>query len=240
MANPQIEPSKAEIDLRDWLLIALTFSSGAVDAISYFGLNRVFSAFQTGNIVYLGFGLANAGGPPVLPVACSVAFFAVGAYVGTRATMSKTPDASLWPGRVSATMWVVAVAQAIVLAVWMSSSGHPSVGMANVLIALYSVAMGLQTAAVRALGVQGVFTTAATFTLLAFAGDFAGTRPKSEQPRLFGVLVGLIAGAFAGGLLFVHGLAYAPLLPLVVTIAVTLVGMGLARQQKREGSLPAH
>ncbi|WP_299644029.1 YoaK family protein [Devosia sp.] len=229
-----------EFGLRDWLLIALTFAAGTIDAISYFGLGRVFSAFQTGNIVYLGFGLANAGGPPILPIVCSVAFFAVGAFLGTRATMEKAPNSVVWPGRVSATLGVVVVIEAIVLAVWMTYAGHPTPAMANVLIALLSLAMGMQTAAVRALGVQGVFTTAATFTLVAFAGDFAGSRPKEEQPRLFGVLVGLIAGAFAGGLLFVHALAYAPVLPLVVTVVVTLAGMALLREQKRDGTLAAH
>ncbi len=44
--------------MRDVLLVALTVASGAVDAISYFGLGKIFSAFMTGNIVYLGFGIA--------------------------------------------------------------------------------------------------------------------------------------------------------------------------------------
>jgi uncharacterized protein DUF1275 len=39
---------------RDSLLIALTVASGAVDAISYFGLGKTFSAFITGNMVFLG------------------------------------------------------------------------------------------------------------------------------------------------------------------------------------------
>jgi uncharacterized membrane protein YoaK (UPF0700 family) len=93
--------------------------------------------------------------------------------------------------------------------------------------------MGIQTAAVRSLGVQGIFTTAGTFTLVAFAGTFAGSRSKSEMPRLVGVLLGLVAGAVAGGLLFLHARSYAPALPLIITVLVILAGWFL--QGRGEG-----
>jgi len=65
----------------------------------------------------------------------------------------------------------VAVAEAGFLVVWLSTAGNPSTEVADVLIALFSLGMGIQTAAVRSLGVQGIFTTAGTFTLIAFAGN---------------------------------------------------------------------
>jgi uncharacterized membrane protein YoaK (UPF0700 family) len=100
-----------------------------------------------------------------------------------------------------------------------------------------SLAMGLQTAAVRSLGVQGIFTTAGTFTLVAFAGTFAGSRSNAEMPRLAGVLVGLVVGAVAGGLLFLHVRSYAPALPLVITVMVILAGRTMQRSRaNRSGS----
>lgn len=45
---------------RDLLLMALTFSSGAIDAISYLALGKVFTAFMTGNLVFLGLRAVNA------------------------------------------------------------------------------------------------------------------------------------------------------------------------------------
>jgi uncharacterized membrane protein YoaK (UPF0700 family) len=39
------------------LLVALTVASGAVDAVSYFGLGKIFSAFMTGNMVFFGFAI---------------------------------------------------------------------------------------------------------------------------------------------------------------------------------------
>jgi uncharacterized membrane protein YoaK (UPF0700 family) len=131
---------------------------------------------------------------------------------------------------------LAAVAEAGFLVVWLSTAGHPSTEVADVLIALFSLAMGIQTAAVRSLGVQGIFTTAGTFTLVAFAGIFASSRSRSEMPRLAGVLLGLVAGAVAGGLLFLHARSFAPALPLVITVLVILTGRIV---QRRGQGLPS-
>ena len=44
----------------------LTFTTGLVDAVSYLGIGHVFTANMTGNIVFLGFGIAGSGGLPVI------------------------------------------------------------------------------------------------------------------------------------------------------------------------------
>ena len=232
--------------LRDPLLIALTVASGAVDAISYFGLGKIFSAFMTGNIVFLGFGIAEIKGPDVVPVIFALSMFAVGSYLGLRITARRTQCHGLWPRGASLVLAFVVIAEAGFLAVWSATAGHPSPNISDVLIVLFSLAMGLQTAAVRSLGVQGVFTTAATFTLVAFAGTFAGSRSRSEIPRLAGVLVALVAGAVGGGLLFLHARSYAPAMPLVITMAVLLLGWTLDdrrlsadRQQVLDTTAPA-
>src|ERR1700682_2115056 len=208
--------------LRDVLLVALTVASGAVDAISYFGLGKIFSAFMTGNIVFLGFGIAEIEGPDVIPVIFALSMFALGSYVGLRITARRSQVHGLWPRSVTILLAIVAIAEAGFLVAWSATAGRPSTGLTDVLIAMLSLAMGVQTAAVRSLGVQGVFTTAGTFTLVAFMGTIAGSRSKPEMPRLLGVLVGLVAGAVAGGLLFLHARSYAPALPLVITVLVIL------------------
>jgi len=47
-------------------LRVLTFTTGLVDAVSYLGIGHVFTANMTGNIVFLGFGIAGSGGLPVV------------------------------------------------------------------------------------------------------------------------------------------------------------------------------
>src|SRR5437763_14991880 len=63
-------------------LLALTFTTGLVDAVSYLALGRVFTANMTGNIVLLGFGIAGSGGLRVLDPVSSLTEFLVGAAVG--------------------------------------------------------------------------------------------------------------------------------------------------------------
>src|SRR4051812_40513733 len=108
--------------LRDLLLVALTVASGAVDAISYFGLGKTFSAFMTGNIVYLGFGIANLRGPAVLPVVCALSMFAVGSYLGLRIT-TRRKESALWPPVITPLLAVVAIAEAGFSAEWLATNG---------------------------------------------------------------------------------------------------------------------
>jgi uncharacterized membrane protein YoaK (UPF0700 family) len=80
--------------------------------------------------------------------------------------------------------------------------------------------MGMQSAAVRTLRVEGVFTTAATATIIFLVGDITNwSATDAERRRFAGVLVSLFAGATAGGLLLVHAHIYAPVLPPVMTVA---------------------
>jgi uncharacterized membrane protein YoaK (UPF0700 family) len=205
---------------RDALLIALTVSSGAVDAISFLGLGKVFTAFMTGNVVFLGQRTAGADGPDALRVALAFTAFGVGVFLAARMTLT-SKGSGAWSPRVTAALGVAAVAQAAFVAIWAAVGGLPSDATGDVLVCVAALAMGIQSAAVMSLGVEGVFTTAATATLIHLASDLAGrSRSAVERRRLVGVLTGLFAGATAGALLLVHARAYAPVLPLVVTMGV--------------------
>src|SRR5207302_3844994 len=65
-----------------YALLGMTAVTGLVDAVSYLGLGRVFTANMTGNIVLLGFGVAGAGGLPVLAPVVSLVSFLLGAGTG--------------------------------------------------------------------------------------------------------------------------------------------------------------
>jgi uncharacterized membrane protein YoaK (UPF0700 family) len=94
---------------RDWLLFALTVSSGAVDAISFLALGKVFTAFMTGNLVFLGMAIArSAAAPNISAVLVPMAGFALGIYLATLVVMPETvtPDSEqsaklVWPPRVT-------------------------------------------------------------------------------------------------------------------------------------------
>ncbi len=223
--------------IRDLLLNALTVSSGAIDAISFLALGKVFSAFMTGNIAFLGLRLAGASGPGVVAILSSMVAFAAGVYLSTR-IVKHSADSSIWPQRVTIALSVSLIPHAAFLAVWFAANGQPSIDVAHVLLGLWGFAMGMQSAAVRTLHVEGVFTTAATATVIFLAGDLTNWSATAvERRRLTGVLVSLFVGATAGGLLLVHAHVCAPVLPFVITVATVATAAIILREPRRRISV---
>ena len=220
MAKIKTQPDNRSLRVRDLLLMALTVSSGAVDAVSFLALGKVFTAFMTGNFVFLGLLVAGSGTQSLISVVVSIALFATGVYLATR-IVGPSRGSGAWPRQATAALGVTVVAQACFLAVWVAAGGLPPGGVVAVLIALWALAMGIQTGTVLSLGIPGVFTTAATATLTYLMSDIAHRRSSSaEMRRLAGILVSLFAGATLGALLLAYARTYAPAFPLVVTILV--------------------
>jgi len=210
-----------ELRVRDLLLNVLTVSSGAVDAISFLALGKVFSAFMTGNIAFLGFRAAGADGPSAVAVLASMGGFAMGVYASTR--IVERSERGVWPRVVTVALGMSLIAHAVFLAVWFASNCQPSNDVAHVLLGLWGLAMGMQSAAVRTLHVDGVFTTAATATIIFLVGDVTNwSATGAERRRLVGVLVSLFVGATVGSLLLVRAHTYAPVLPFLITVAAVV------------------
>lgn len=223
--------SRSESTLRDWLLFLLTVSSGAVDAISFVALGKVFTAFMTGNIAFLGLALAqDPSAPSILAVLASMAGFAAGIYVATRIVSPCGPSATsrgdrapgpVWPQPITFALGLSLLLHLVFLLIWIAVEAKPGANATLALLAVWAVAMGMQSAAARRLNVGGVFTTAATATFIFLVGDFANEPLTGEERRrLMGVLVSLAIGATTGSLLLLHASIYAPLFPFVLTLAV--------------------
>jgi len=119
----------------------------------------------------------------------------------------------------------------VFLALWVGVDGHPADRAGDVLIAASALSLGVQTAAVFALGVRAVFTTAATATLTVLMGDLgAWSQSPGEGARLGAVLAGLIGGAAVGALLFDRQRLYAPIFPVAATGCV--IAAAVRRPQK--------
>ena len=241
-----IERQISHAGVRNWLLDALTISSGAIDAISFLGLGKVFTAFMTGNIAFLGMALA---GSPIAPrylwVLASMAGFGVGVYIATTIVRLSTKAAAtggeqkpgpVWPRGTTWALGGALLAHLGFVAIWFSVGGHPTQSTIPVLLAVWAVAMGMQSAAVRQLNIGGVFTTAATATFIFVFGDYANHRPltSDEHRRLRGVLISLFIGATAGGFLLVHAPILAPVLPLVLTVGVVATAAKAFRDPSAE------
>jgi uncharacterized membrane protein YoaK (UPF0700 family) len=201
--------------VRNAVLVVLSASTGSVDAISWLGLGKVFSAFMTGNVVFLGFRAGGAAGPSVPRVLAALAAFSVGAFLCGLIVRRVRDTRAVWSPRVTLALAAALLPQAAFLVIWSSVGGQPSTAARDVLIALSSLAMGMQSAAIFSLGLRAIFTTAFTATVTVFFGDLAGwAQSRGERYRLLAVALGVFAGAALGAFLFDHAERWAPALPL--------------------------
>jgi uncharacterized membrane protein YoaK (UPF0700 family) len=223
-----VSPSRPRATaLRDALLVCLTFGAGAVDAISFFGLGRVFTGNMTGNLVLLGLAAGRAKGSEVVRSAVSLGAFCAGVLLAvylvaliSRRT-SEARGSGVWPVGVSVVLALEALVQAGFLAGWLTVSGHPGVVFEAVLVGLSALAMGMQSDAVAALGVAGVTTTYVTGTMTGLLrGLVIGGDDIQNRLRRAAVLGGLLIGAVVGGVLLIEARRFTPVLPLAVTVGV--------------------
>jgi uncharacterized membrane protein YoaK (UPF0700 family) len=206
-----------ELGLVDVLLMVLAVSSGAIDSVSFLALGKVFTAFMTGNIAFLGLAIAGAPGPGIPMVLVSCFAFGLGVYIASK-LLVQYRSLDTWPRQVTVVLGLSLLPQALFAVLWAAKSYALSSGDTYALLGLWAMAMGMQSAAARRLNVAGVFTTAATATVIHLAGDLAGWKVQpGERARLAGVLLSLLLGAGCGALLLLKARPYVPLFPLTIT-----------------------
>lgn len=206
------------------VLLGLTVVSGLIDAVSYLGLEHVFTANMTGNVVVLGFAAAGAPGFSVAHTLTSLGSFVVGAAVGGRGTVRL--------GGGSRRTWVrlTLAAEAVLLGITavVAFAAPGATATAYTLIAVTAFAMGLRNATVRKLGVPDLTTTVLTMTLTGLAADSrAGGGPGIRSPRRTASVIAMVAGATLGAWLVLHhglGIPLAIAAGLVAVLAVVASG----------------
>jgi uncharacterized membrane protein YoaK (UPF0700 family) len=222
-SSGSVDGQRSHAGIRNLLLDGLTLSSGAVDAISFLGMGKVFTAFMTGNIAFAGMRVAGSTvAPRIGLLLASMGGYAVGVYVATRIVRRSQPTTLVWPRATTVALGVSLLPHFGFALIWFATGGRPDDTVMPVLLGAWAMAMGMQSGAVRRLNVGGVFTTAATATFIFLVGDWANRNSltSDEHRRLRGVLVSLFVGATVGGWLLIHAPAYAPVFPFVVTALV--------------------
>ena len=180
-------------------LLALTFTTGLVDAVSYLALGRVFTANMTGNVVLLGFGIAGSAGLPVLAPLISLAAFVVGAGAGGLLVVRL---GRRHPSLITAALGCEVVLLALASILAGTISVHAGRASAYVLIALMACAMGVRSAVVRRLGVPDMTTTVLTMTLTGLAADSPLARGSGKgSTRRLAAVIAMLVGAVVGALL---------------------------------------
>jgi uncharacterized membrane protein YoaK (UPF0700 family) len=191
------------------LLLLLTVVTGVVDATSYLKLGHVFVANMTGNVVFLGFGIAGAGGISVWASLTALGSFLVGGIVGGRIAAESATGRARHVTVATATQ-LLFVAGALVIAAL--AGDNLGTGSRYALIVLLAIAMGIQNTAARRLAVPDLTTTVLTMTLTGVAADsqLAGGHGSKLGRRALSIAA-MLLGALIGGLLVLKVDITAPL-----------------------------
>jgi uncharacterized membrane protein YoaK (UPF0700 family) len=231
------------------IAIALTFISGVMDVASFTRLGNVFTSVMTGNIVLWGLAVARGSlslaGHAAVSIAGYIAGVAGGTWIAYR-VRAASPDGAQEPGdgadragAVSRDVRWALRAELVLLAGfaagWEISGASPAGWAQFCLLAVAAAAMGVQSAAVKEMGLADVSTTYLTGTLTGLVSSLV--RPDQDTPhgvRRFGVLMGLAAGASLSGLFLATAADGVPALPLAALIFTLVLASGLGWSRPRD------
>jgi uncharacterized membrane protein YoaK (UPF0700 family) len=218
------------------LLLVLTVTTGLLDAVSFLGLGRVFTANMTGNVVFLGFALGGAPGIPVASSITAICSFVVGAVIGGRLGKNYAGE--------QLRKWFLTVAlieSALIIGAGFISLGfdiehHTTAFQLYAVIVLTAMAMGLRNSTVRQMNVKDITTTVLTLTLTGIGADssLAGGKNQNFARRIWSVILMFAGAAIGAFLLYRSGGISLPLFVCGATVLiVTLVYAAFPASQIR-------
>ncbi|MFF5208475.1 YoaK family protein [Streptosporangium sp. NPDC000396] len=195
------------------ILILLTGVTGVVEAASFLGLGRVFTAVMTGNILFFGFGLVDHAVPVAGP-AVALAAFAVGALVGHRVNgvLSARKGERWLAFAVFGEGALLLVAAMLAFGLLSGSSHQPAHRL--VVIVVLALAMGSRNATVLRVAAHDLPTTVVTRSL----AGLLMLPGRETAGRRFATVAATFVGAVIGALL----LKLHPGVPLLAASAVEI------------------
>jgi uncharacterized membrane protein YoaK (UPF0700 family) len=206
--------------------ILLTAGTGAVDVVSFTRLGGAFASVMTANLVLLGLSIVQASAGLAAHSGLAVGSYVLGVAIAARliAVPPRPREAARerdWPAMVTVVLALELVLLAGVAAGWELTGGHPAGAGLYLLQGAAAAAMGLQSAAVRALGAGEFSTTFMTGQLTGLVAALVtpGQRrwPGWQQP---GPLLALVGGAVLGGTLIAVAPAAVPVIILAPAAVV--------------------
>jgi uncharacterized membrane protein YoaK (UPF0700 family) len=201
-----------------FLLVLLTLVTGLVDAFSFLRLGRVFVANMTGNVVLLGFALAQVQGFLWYASGTAILAFGAGAFLGGRIAHrhGRHRGRHILAASIVQTLFVAVSAMVAIVA----AKPFPA-AITVLLIALLAIGMGVQNATARALAVPDLTTTVLTQTLTGLSAD---TDTDGKAGRRIVSVLSMFAGALCGALLIESGNTdWVLVIVLLLLIAVTVL-----------------
>jgi uncharacterized membrane protein YoaK (UPF0700 family) len=225
------DPSGADRH-RDVLLVVLTLTTGALDAVTFVRLGKVFSSVITGNLALLGVAAGQQDTTLALNAGLALAGYAAGVIAGAALAGTPQPGQPAWPVQVTRTLAIESGVLAAFSILWLAAGGHPADGDRLALLMLAAAAMGMQSTAVRRLG--QISTTYLTSTLTGILTGLALRRWPEDWGRSTGILAMAVIGAALGALAATRSSYWVPAAVLIPIAAV----LARAPWTRQHSSLP--
>ncbi|MFT2815949.1 YoaK family protein [Leifsonia sp. A12D58] len=204
------------------LMLALTFSTGVIDAVGYLGLDRVFTGNMTGNVVILGMGLLGADDLPIVGPLIALGCFMLGAAVSGRVLR---PVPSGWTARSTTLFGFVGAILAVLAIVLALFPPEIPTGAQFVTTGALGFAMGMQAGTARHIAVKDVTTVVVTSTLTGLAADSRlGGNKKQQWKRRAGAVILIGLGALAGAAALHIHIALGLGIAAAISVAVAALG----------------
>ncbi len=213
------------------LLVLLTLTAAWIDMLSYLSLGHVFASFMTGNLLFIGLGVAQGNSGLLIRALVAVLVFLVGVAFGSF-YLACAPQQQTGPAwhhtfvRYLLLEWLLLLVYAIIWRV--TSNLSQQGGVQILLLCLAALGMGMQGALVLLFNIPGVVADALTGTLITLgqrlAQGLGHPGPESQEWRwssMFLVLLCLIYVASAVVVALTSAFILTPVVPvIVVTIAI--------------------
>lgn len=221
---------------RETLVVLLTAAAGATNVLSLTALGGVPASIMTANLVLIGLSTTHHEGALGWHAGAALAGFVVAVFLTSRLIRAYDKHADdakrpMWPRPVAVAIAAEALPLIGVAVGWGLTAGRPAGATQLTLCTAAAFAMGIQSAAIRALGVAGLSSTFFTGTLTETVRALTGPGPLRWSAGASGLLA-LVAGAAAEGAVLTYGQQrLGPLLPLVLVCCVAALSLrGFSRE----------
>lgn len=212
------------------LMVVLTAVTGLIEAVSLLALGPVFTAMQTGNVLFLAFGLAREGNLPALSAALSLVSFAVGVVCGARIESAAEARGWRWIGLGLYVEAALILTGAVIGWGLAPRYGDPA-ALHLAVTGLLAAAMGVRTVTSMRVNVPGVPTTLITRSMTSLIGSSALGRDSAfgygtgAWARRAMAVLAMFVGGLTGALLIRAGWSVGELLlPAAGVVLAVAVG----------------
>lgn len=216
------------------IMTVLTVVAGAIDAITFLTMGRVFAALETGNVLFLTFAVAGSGRVSAVRPTVALVTFAAGVAAASFVVRALSARGRRW-FRTALTAEGALLAVAGSLALVLRGTGSLTHGPDLIVLAVVALAMGVRSAVVLRVAVPGMPTLLLQMSLVQLVADVAtaprvpdgeqGALRRLARTRLTATICGMFVGGTLGTLMAPWGTGRALLVVATIVIALALSGV---------------